>query len=112
MIGRGLGWSEDSGLPRDAKTINTALHTLLDKAGVKRPFVFAGHSIAGLYMRDYVERYPDDVLGLVFLDASHPEQNEKFGLTYRESKRGDGINGKYTNLYRQTARQTRCDGGL
>lgn len=77
----GLGWSEESNLPRDAKTISTALHTLLDKEGIKRPFVFAGHSIAGLYMRDYVERYPDDVSGLVFLDASHPEQNERMGLT-------------------------------
>ncbi|MCB1023621.1 MAG: alpha/beta hydrolase [Acidobacteria bacterium] len=77
----GLGWSEESGLPRDSKTINTALHTLLDKAGVKRPFVFAGHSIAGLYMRDYVERFPGEVAGIAFLDPSHPDQNEKFGFT-------------------------------
>ncbi len=77
----GIGWSEESGLPRDAKTVNTALHTLLDKAGVTRPFVFAGHSIAGLYMRDYVERYPGEVIGLAFLDPSHPDQNRKFGLT-------------------------------
>jgi pimeloyl-ACP methyl ester carboxylesterase len=77
----GLGWSEESDLPRDAKTINTALHTLLDKEGIKRPFVFVGHSIAGLYMRDYVERYPDDVAGLVFLDPSHPDQLQKAGMT-------------------------------
>lgn len=77
----GLGWSEESNLPRDAKTINTALHTLLEKAGIKRPFVFAGHSIAGLYMRDYVERYPDDVAGLVFLDPSHPDQLQRGGLS-------------------------------
>lgn len=77
----GLGWSEESNLPRDAKTINTALHTLLDKSNIKRPFVFAGHSIAGIYMRDYVERYPDEVLGLVFLDPSHPEQNERLGFS-------------------------------
>lgn len=77
----GLGWSGESNLPRDAKTVNTALHTLLDKAGIKRPFVFAGHSIAGLYMRDYVERYPDDVAGLVFLDPSHPDQLQQAGMT-------------------------------
>lgn len=72
----GLGWSDESDLPRDAETINTALHILLNKAGIKRPFVFAGHSIAGLYMRGYVERYPDEVSGLVFLDPSHPNQSE------------------------------------
>ncbi len=77
----GLGWSEESKLPRDSKTVTTALHTLLGKAGIKKPFVFVGHSIAGLYMRDYVERYPDDVVGLVFLDPSHPEQLKKLGWT-------------------------------
>jgi pimeloyl-ACP methyl ester carboxylesterase len=77
----GLGWSEESNLPRDSKSVTTALHTLLDKAEVRRPFVFAGHSIAGLYMRDYVERYPEDVAGLVFLDASHPRQMERFGFS-------------------------------
>ncbi len=76
----GLAWSEESGLPRDSQTIATALHTLLDEAGIKRPFVFAGHSIAGLYTRQYVEQYPDDVAGLVFLDASHPGQVAAFGL--------------------------------
>lgn len=76
----GLAWSEESGLPRDSRTIATALHSLLDQAGIERPFVFAGHSIAGIYMRYYVEQYPDEVAGLVFLDPSHPEQNAAFDL--------------------------------
>jgi pimeloyl-ACP methyl ester carboxylesterase len=77
----GLGWSDPSDLTRDGKTINTALHALLDKVGIKRPFVFVGHSIAGLYMRDYVERYPDEVAGLVFLDPSHPKQYQMIGIS-------------------------------
>ena len=80
----GLGWSDESHLQRDSKTVTTALHILLAKAGIKKPFVFVGHSIAGLYMRDYVERYPDDVVGLVFLDPSHPEQLERMGLTKKQ----------------------------
>jgi pimeloyl-ACP methyl ester carboxylesterase len=76
----GIGWSEESGLPRDAKHINEALHTLIEKAGVERPFVFVGHSIAGLYNRDYIERYPGDVSGLVLLDPSHPRQGEAMGI--------------------------------
>ena len=76
----GLAWSEESGLARDSETVATKLRTLLDKAGVDRPFVFAGHSIAGLYMRHYVEKYPGDVAGLIFLDPSHPGQVEAFGL--------------------------------
>lgn len=77
----GLAWSEESGLPRDSKTVATKLHTLLNTANIEKPFVFAGHSIAGLYMRQYVEQYPDDIAGLVFLDPSHPDQVEAFGLS-------------------------------
>lgn len=76
----GLAWSEESNLPRDSDTITAALNTLLDNSNIKRPFVFAGHSIAGLYMRRYVDLHPGEVAGMVFLDASHPEQNEKFGV--------------------------------
>lgn len=83
----GIDWSEESNLSRDAKTVNEALHTLLDKSNIKRPFVFAGHSIAGLYMRDYIERYPDEMIGLAFLDPSHPNQYEMFNFS--ESQRKD-----------------------
>jgi len=76
----GLGRSEESGLLRDSETVATALHALLDKAEIKKPFVFAGHSIAGLYMRQYVEQYPADVAGIAFLDASHPGQGEALGM--------------------------------
>ena len=76
----GLGWSEESGLPRDSKTVNEALHTLLIEANIKRPFVYVGHSVAGLYGRDYIERYPDEVIGLALLDPSHPDQSEAMNL--------------------------------
>ncbi|PCI61924.1 MAG: hypothetical protein COB37_07740 [Kordiimonadales bacterium] len=76
----GLGWSEESNLARDSETIANQLHTLLDNAKIKRPFVFAGHSIAGIHMRVYVEKYPNDVAGIAFLDASHPDQVETLGM--------------------------------
>jgi hypothetical protein len=31
-----------------------------------------GHSVAGLYMRDYVKHYPSEVAGIVFVDSSTP----------------------------------------
>ena len=39
----GHGWSEPRKDARVAETIVRELHSLLDKAGVKRPFVLAGH---------------------------------------------------------------------
>jgi len=76
----GIGRSEESDLPRDAETVAKTLNVLLDKVEVKRPFVFAGHSIAGFYTRQYVEMYPNDVAGIVFIDASHPDQGEVLGM--------------------------------
>jgi len=84
----GLGRSDESSLPRDSATVATALNVLLDKAKIKRPFVFAGHSIAGLYMRDYVERYPGEVAGIAFLDASHPNQTEALGMNIADQLQG------------------------
>jgi pimeloyl-ACP methyl ester carboxylesterase len=34
-----------------------------------------GHSISGIYIRDYATRYPENVAGLIFVDASTPLQN-------------------------------------
>ena len=76
----GLAWSEPSGVPSEIPAISHQLHALLDAADVQKPFVLAGHSIAGLFMRDYYSLYPEDVLAVGFLDASHPDQNEAFGF--------------------------------
>lgn len=76
----GLGWSEESGRPRELGDVVEQLHTLLDESGFDRPFVFAGHSIGALIGREYVARYPDEVAGLAFLDGSHPDQTRALGL--------------------------------
>ena len=56
----GHGWSTTREEPRDAKTIVHELHSLLDQAGVKRPFIYVGHSVGGLYVREYAKEYPDE----------------------------------------------------
>lgn len=71
----GMGWSDPVATPRDADHIAAQLHGLLQAAGVTGPIVLMGHSIAGLYIRDYAAHFPDQVVGLVFVDASTPLQN-------------------------------------
>ena len=68
----GFGWSDLQPRPRDAHRITDQLHTLLTQAGIKGPIVLMGHSIAGLYIRDYAGRYPQNLSGLVFVDGSTP----------------------------------------
>jgi pimeloyl-ACP methyl ester carboxylesterase len=71
----GMGWSEMVPPPRDADHIADQLHGLLAAAGVNGPIVLMGHSIAGIYIRDYAARYPAQVAGLIFVDGSSPWQN-------------------------------------
>lgn len=70
----GLGWSEPSPLPRDAVSIANELSQLLQRADIEGPLVIVGHSTGGLYARAFHARFPELVVGLVLLDASHEDQ--------------------------------------
>lgn len=72
----GFGWSDALPAPRDADHIAGELHQLLLQAQVTQPIVLMGHSITGIYMRDYATRYPADVAGMVFVDSSTPSQDQ------------------------------------
>ena len=50
------------------------LDGLLKASGEKRPFILVAHSIAGIYARRFVTKYPGETAGLVFVDSSHEEQ--------------------------------------
>ena len=65
----GHGLSEEAAGPQDGIAIATDLHTLLERAGVHGPYVLVGHSSGGPYVRVFAARYPDEVAGMVLLDA-------------------------------------------
>lgn len=71
----GLGWSEPRPGPRDAAAAAEQLRALLTAAGIHGPMVLMGRSIGALYLRVYLDRYPQGVVGLVLVDGSVPEQN-------------------------------------
>jgi len=73
----GIGYSEASNTPRDPETIARELHTLLEKAGESPPYILAGHSLGGPYIRVFTELYPDEVVAMVLLDAPHPNRVER-----------------------------------
>jgi pimeloyl-ACP methyl ester carboxylesterase len=66
----GRGWSDPAASPPDGAQIATDLHTLLERAQVPGPYVLAGHSFGGLYVRTYASRYPGEVAGLVLVDST------------------------------------------
>ena len=55
--------------PTTVKDAIADLHALLSAAGEKGPYVLAGHSYGGLIVRLYARTYPEDVAGLVLVDA-------------------------------------------
>jgi pimeloyl-ACP methyl ester carboxylesterase len=77
----GYGWSDLQPGPRDADRIADQLHALLTQAGINGPFVLMGHSIAGLYIRAYATRYPQNLCGLIFVDSATPLQDDRFPVT-------------------------------
>lgn len=69
----GYGWSEPAPAPRDAEHFADELHTLLGMAESEPPYMLVGHSAGGIYTRVYRARYADEVVGMVLLDATHPD---------------------------------------
>jgi pimeloyl-ACP methyl ester carboxylesterase len=74
----GLGWSEPSPEPRTATVIIDELHRLLVAERIPGPYLLVGHSMGGLYMKAFAARYPENVRGVVFIDAAHELQWELF----------------------------------
>ena len=56
-------------MPRSADSVVADLHALLQAAEVPGPYVLVGHSLGGLFVRLYAATYPDEVAGLVLVDA-------------------------------------------
>jgi pimeloyl-ACP methyl ester carboxylesterase len=67
----GLGWSDPGPRPRSPQQFADELHTLLTNAGVKGPYVLVAHSISGKTARLFASQHPNQVAGMVLIDARH-----------------------------------------
>src|SRR3954468_299908 len=45
------------------------LQQLLDRAGIGQPYVLVGHSLGGLLVRLFARAHPDQIAGVVLVDA-------------------------------------------
>lgn len=68
----GLGLSEGSSGSRSGEQIAEDLHALLTDLQMRPPYVLVGHSAGGLYVRSFAHLYPNEVGGMVFVDAVLP----------------------------------------
>ena len=85
----GIGYSEPSSRPRTSRVMAEELHTLLKTAGIAPPYVLVGHSMEGYTVRLFASLYPSEVAGMVLVDASHPDQENRFPPALKEWKKSE-----------------------
>jgi pimeloyl-ACP methyl ester carboxylesterase len=74
----GIVWSDDKPGPHDGLGGARDLHETLAASGENGPFVMVGLSLGGPDVSIYTGLYGDQVAGLVYVDASHPDQLTRF----------------------------------
>ena len=52
-----------------------SLRELLGYAGLEPPYVLVAHSLGGLFANLYARLYPQEVAGVLFLEATHPDDH-------------------------------------
>ena len=72
-----LGLGSSDPIQTEVRTSQDAvndLHTLLLAAEIAGPYILVGHSLGGINVRLYADQHPDEVVGMVLVDAVHPDQ--------------------------------------
>jgi pimeloyl-ACP methyl ester carboxylesterase len=69
----GLGWSDAGPYPGVSDSAAHDLHALLAAAQVPTPYILVGHSMGGYDVRVYRGLYPNEVAGMVLVDAAHED---------------------------------------
>jgi pimeloyl-ACP methyl ester carboxylesterase len=70
--GFGYGYSDMTARPRTIENMSEELHSVLSKLAVDRPYILAGHSIAGFTTLYYANKYPAEVSAVIGIDPSVP----------------------------------------
>jgi len=79
----GYGWSDPAPAPHPSSASARDLHALLQAAGVAPPYILVGAGFGAFNVRVYCGLYPDEVAGMVFVDAPHEDEwnQERGGMS-------------------------------
>ncbi|MGH8251245.1 MAG: alpha/beta fold hydrolase [Steroidobacteraceae bacterium] len=69
----GSGWSDIGPFPRTTTLEASEVVAALENSGENGPFVLVGHSFGGLLVANIARRYPENIAGVVLLDATPPD---------------------------------------
>jgi pimeloyl-ACP methyl ester carboxylesterase len=74
----GILWSDPATATFEPEEVARDLHAALEAAGETGPYVMVAHSRGGLYNLIFAGTYRDEIAGMVFVDSSHPDQEQRF----------------------------------
>lgn len=72
----GVGGSDRGPDPRHGLNIAEELHTMLQNAKIPGPYILCAHSEGGMFARLFANLYPEEVAGMVLIEARHEDQDK------------------------------------
>lgn len=87
----GWGLSDGADGKHTVATTTAALEAALATGKIPGPYVMVGHSLGGYESLLYADRHPDQVVGMVLVDSSFPDQmaaGERVGLPSPDPETG------------------------
>lgn len=82
----GLGRSDPAPTPRDCKAIGADLRRLLAEALLPPPYILVAHSWSGIHARWYANTFPEEIAGMVLVDAVHEGKYKQFAEVMDEAR--------------------------
>jgi pimeloyl-ACP methyl ester carboxylesterase len=73
----GLMFSDDAAQPMTNDHVTAELEMLLAQTNCPKPYILVGHSMAGIYLRPFINAHAEDIAGVLFVEAAHPQQIKK-----------------------------------
>lgn len=70
----GVGSSSKARVRQTGSVVVNDVHGFLSRLEMKAPYLFVAHSLGGIYANLYARTYPNEVSGVVFVDAPHPSE--------------------------------------
>lgn len=68
----GIGGSDKPSEPQQGIAIVESLKEMLNALQIRPPYLLVGHSLGGYYANLFARLYSEEVIGVVLLEASHP----------------------------------------
>ena len=82
----GLGKSEKASIPRTCKDIIEDLRSFLSSVNLNPPYILVAQSWSGINARWFASQYPEEIAGMVLIDAVHENKYEQFEKILSEEK--------------------------